>query len=81
MFIDNAVQALIPFKEGHGSVLKLHIHLGEGVWMLGEKQKNFLRGGRKMYGEAIQNLLRYCLSYGALKEGKWVLMRKKLGRQ
>ena len=25
--------------------------------MLEEKGKNFLRGGRKMYGEAIQNVL------------------------
>ena len=57
MFIDNTVQVLIPFKEGDGSPLKLHIHLRKGVWMLEEKGKNFLRGGRKMYGEAIQNLL------------------------
>ena len=30
-FIDNTVQALIPFKERHRGLLKLHVRLGEGV--------------------------------------------------
>ena len=28
-FINNAAQALIPFKEGHRGLLKLYIYLGE----------------------------------------------------
>ena len=40
-FINNSVQALIPFKKGHWSLWKLYVHLWEGalVW---EKGKNFL---------------------------------------
>ena len=49
--------------------------------MLEEKGRNFVRGGRKTYEEAIQNLLKSCLPYGLPKEGRRVLMRKKLGRQ
>ena len=30
-FIDNTVQVLIPFKEKHRGLLKLHVQLGEGV--------------------------------------------------
>ena len=30
-FIDNTVQVLIPFKERHRGLLKLHVQLGEGV--------------------------------------------------
>ena len=52
--------------------------------MLEKKGRNFLRGGRKTYGEAIQNLLKSCLSYGPTKESRRILMKKKqekLGRQ
>ena len=40
-FRDNAVQALIPFKEGHRGLVKLYAHLREEVpvW---EKGINFL---------------------------------------
>ena len=40
-FIDNAVQALIPFQEGHRALLKFYAHFGEGV-SLCEKGRNFL---------------------------------------
>ena len=49
--------------------------------MLEEKGRNFVRGGRKTNKEAIQNLLKSCLPYGLPKEGRRVLMWKKLGRQ
>ena len=49
--------------------------------MLEEKGRNFVRRGRKTYDEAIQNLLKPCLPYGLPKEGRRVLMRKKLRRQ
>ena len=81
LFIDKAVQALILFKEEHLGLLKLHVHLGDGVSMLEKKKKKILRGGRKTYEEAIQNLLKSCLSYGPPKGGRRVLMRKKLDRQ
>ena len=45
--------------------------------MLEKKGRNFLRGGRKTYGEAIQNLLKSCLSYGPTKESRRILMKKK----
>ena len=46
------------------------------------KGKNFiLYGGRKTDGEAIQNILKSSLSYGPPKEGRVVLMRKKLWEQ
>ena len=35
--IDNAVEALIPFKEDHQGLLKLHVSLGRGVPLRGEK--------------------------------------------
>ena len=79
-FVDNAAQALILFKEGHQGLLKLHVHLGERFLMLEEKARNFVRGGRKIYEETIQNLLKSCVSYGLPKEGRRVLTRKKLGR-
>ena len=31
LLMDNTVQALIPFKERHRGLLKVHIQLGEGV--------------------------------------------------
>ena len=37
-FMDNTVQALIPFKERHRSLAKLHVPLGEGVSVF-EKKK------------------------------------------
>ena len=46
-----------------------------------KKGRDFLWGGRKTYSEAIQNLLKSWLSYGPPKEGRRVLMKKKLGRQ
>ena len=49
--------------------------------MLEKKGRNFLRGGRKTYGEAIQNLLKSCLSYGPTKESRRVLMKKKKPRK
>ena len=30
-FINNSVEVLIPLKEGHQGLLKLHVHLGGGV--------------------------------------------------
>ena len=30
-FTDNAVQVLIPFQGGHRGLLKLYVHLGEGI--------------------------------------------------
>ena len=40
-FIDNAVQALIPFKEKHRGLLKLHVQLGEGVSVWQKKEGIF----------------------------------------
>ena len=52
LFINNAVQALISFKEGHQDLLKLHVNLEEGVSMLDKKEGIFF--------EAIQNLCKSC---------------------
>ena len=40
-FIDNVVQALIPFKDGYRDLLKLHVYLGEGTSMLEKKEGIF----------------------------------------
>ena len=34
--MNNSVEALIPFNEGHQGLLKLHVHLGWGVSVLGK---------------------------------------------
>ena len=52
LFINNAVQPLISFKEGHQDLLKLHVNLEEVVSMLDKKEGIFL--------EAIQNLFKSC---------------------
>ena len=41
LFIDNSVQVLILFKEGHQGLLKMNAPLGAGVLRLGKKRKEF----------------------------------------
>ena len=65
-FIDDTAQALIPFKERHKSLLKLHVRLGEGV-SVWKKRKEISSKWKKTYGEAIQNLLKSCMSFGSQK--------------
>ena len=54
LFIDNAVQALIPFKEGDGSALKLHIHWGRefGCWK--KKERIFFEVEEKCMGRLFR---------------------------
>ena len=40
-YMDNAVHALHLFKEGHQILLKLHVHLGEGVILWENKEGIF----------------------------------------
>ena len=40
-FMDNTVQALIPFKERHRGLVKLYVQLAEGVLVF-EKKKGIL---------------------------------------
>ena len=64
-FIDDTAQALIPFKERHKSLLKLHVQLGEGVsvWKkkkeISSKWKKNVWGG---YSESIEILYVFWLS-------------------
>ena len=37
LFIDNTVQALLPFKDRHKGLLKLYVQLREGVSVWGKK--------------------------------------------
>ena len=76
-FMGNTVHALIPFKERHRSLLKLH---GGRNFSVGKKGRNFLRSGKITYGEAFQNLLKSCISFGCQKKGRRILMKKNWGK-
>ena len=52
-FIDNAVQALIPFQVGHQALLKLYVHSEEGISVC-EKGKNFLWSGKITLGRLFR---------------------------
>ena len=74
-FINNPVEALIPFKEKHQGLLKLHVPLG---WDWGKgggglsmgKSLNFLWNGKIISEEDSCNLLKSCLSFGGCLESK-----------
>ena len=56
IFIDNAVKALIPFKnsERDRSLLKLHLHLEEGVSMSEKKDRIFFEVEEKRMGRLFR---------------------------
>ena len=54
LFINNAVQALISFKEGHRNLLKLHVNLEEGVSMLDKKEGIFFEVEEKRIGRPFR---------------------------
>ena len=54
LFIDKAVQALILFKEEHLGLLKLHVHLEDGVSMLEKKKKKFFEVEEKRMGRLFR---------------------------
>ena len=58
IFIDNAVQALIPFKnsEGDRGLLKLHLHLEKGVSMLEKKDRIFFEVEEKRMGGSSETI-------------------------
>ena len=65
LFINNAFEAQILFKENHQGLMRLHVHLGRTSivrknWYCLQKKEFFLK--RKNY--VLQNLLKHCLSFG-----------------
>ena len=54
-FIDDTAQALIPFKERHKSLLKLHVQLGEGgSFGVEKKEGNFIEVEKKRMGRLFR---------------------------
>ena len=71
--INKAAEALIPFKEDHQGLLKLHVSLVGGVSIWGKsgsvsKRRNFLWSEKITYEEAFQNLLKCYLFLAGLLE-------------
>ena len=78
--IYKSVKALIPLKEGHQDLLKLHIPLKRCSSVdekNGAPKGNFVWSGKKICEEACQDLLKYCVSCG----GGLKLFNEKVGRQ
>ena len=76
--LDNAVQGLISFKEGNRSLFKLQYIWGREVrcW---KKRREFSSRWKNNLWEAIQNLLKSCLSYDPPKESIRIAVTKKAG--
>ena len=74
--VDNVIQALIPFKKGIGAYRSC-MYIWGSEFQFGKKGIIF-EVGKITYGEAIQNLLKSCLFFSPPKEGRRVLMEKKL---
>ena len=71
--INNAIESLIPFKEDHQGLLKLHVSLVGGAPMWGKsgsvsKRGNFLWSRKITYEEAFQNLWKCYLCFPGLLE-------------
>ena len=67
-FINNSVEAVIPFKEEYQGLLKLHLSLRGVSSSVGKnraifKRRNLLSSRKIMYEEAFQNLLKSCLYF------------------
>ena len=77
-YLDNAVQGLISFKEGNRGLFKLQYIWGREVrcW---KKRREFSSRWKKNLWEAIQNLLKSCLSYDPPKESIRIAVTKKAG--
>ena len=76
--LDNAVQGLISFKEGNRGLFKLQYIWGREVrcW---KKRREFSSRWKNNLWEAIQNLLKSCLSYDPPKESIRIAVTKKAG--
>ena len=65
--INNAIEALTPFREYYQGLVKLHVSLVGGVSIWGKKRvskrRNFLWSKKITYEEAFQNLLKACLFF------------------
>ena len=77
-YLDNAVQDLISFKEGNRGLFKLQYIWGREVrcW---KKRREFSSRWKNNLWEAIQNLLKSCLSYDPPKESIRIAVTKKAG--
>ena len=77
-YLDNAVQGLISFKEGNRGLFKLQYIWGREVrcW---KKRREFSSRWKNNLWEAIQNLLKSCLSYDPPKESIRIAVTKKAG--
>ena len=73
--LDNAVQGLISFKEGNRGLFKLQYIWGREVrcW---KKRREFSSRWKNNLWEAIQNLLKSCLSYDPPKQSIRIAVKK-----
>ena len=55
-FTDNAVQALIAFQEGHPGLLKVYVHLGEGVLACEKGRKFSLKWKNNAWGSYSKSI-------------------------
>ena len=60
-FIDNVVQAFSSFKEGYRGLLKLDVHLGEGILVLKKKEGIFFEVEEKRMGRLSKSVEILCL--------------------
>lgn len=60
-FSDNVVQAFSSFKEGYRGLLKLDVHLGEGILVLKKKEGIFFEVEEKRIGRLSKSIEISCL--------------------
>ena len=67
LFMDNTVRTLIPFKERQRPIETTCTIMGGSIGVEKKKRKEFSSKWKNKEWEAIQNLLKSCMSFGSPK--------------